>query len=177
MLLDDGRFKCYKCGFPKDLSERCKNKMCKQCFSNYKKDLYRKNPEPTKLKTRAYRIEHRAALKEADVVYNATHKPQIAARVSRWAKANPGKRLEAQQRRRARKRGSQVVRITQEQLAARLSVFDGLCAYCGAPHEHWDHVKPLELGGPHILSNLRPSCARCNLRKGRMPAKEWLFSL
>ncbi|MBT2266408.1 HNH endonuclease [Rhodococcus erythropolis] len=46
---------------------------------------------------------------------------------------------------------------------------------CGGPYQHLDHVKPLSAGGPHMLSNLRPSCADCNLSKGAkwpLPQKE-----
>jgi hypothetical protein len=30
---------------------------------------------------------------------------------------------------------------------------------------HWDHRDPLSLGGAHSISNLRPTHARCNLRR------------
>lgn len=172
-----GSFRCYKCEREWPLSEKCTNKMCKRCFSDYKKRRYREDPEHRARilrKTQEYRADNKERLREADVAWRRDNRDATAVRTSAWAKANPERRLESQQRRRARKRGGQVVRITQSMLSDRLSVFDGLCSYCGGLFEHWDHLKPLELGGPHILANLRPSCAPCNLRKGRMPAKEWL---
>ena len=49
------------------------------------------------------------------------------------------------------------------------------CYICGIPFAevavHLDHVKPLAKGGPHLLSNLRPACELCNLRK----ADRWPF--
>ncbi|WP_410633374.1 HNH endonuclease [Amycolatopsis sp. cmx-4-83] len=38
---------------------------------------------------------------------------------------------------------------------------------CSAPAEHSDHVKPIKLGGWHMLANIRPACARCNRRKNQ----------
>lgn len=172
--LPEGHFRCYKCGDVKVLTEKCRNKMCKKCFSDYKKERYRTNPEPVKKKIAEYRASHKAALYAADKVWRQNNREKIAARFTRWRKANPVKRLLSQAKRRARKRGSQVVPITPAMLEARLAVFGGRCSYCGGPFEHWDHLKPLELGGPHILSNLRPSCAACNVRKGTAPAKEWM---
>lgn len=67
--------------------------------------------------------------------------------------------------RRAQKKLSLHLRFTDVQLAQRMAMFAG-CWMCGGPFEHIDHVKPLAAGGPHILANLRPACAPCNLSKG-----------
>ena len=41
------------------------------------------------------------------------------------------------------------------------------CAYCEADHwDHQDHVVLLSRGGLHHISNVVPSCAACNYRKG-----------
>jgi 5-methylcytosine-specific restriction endonuclease McrA len=41
------------------------------------------------------------------------------------------------------------------------------CAYCElAMASQQDHVRPLSKGGLHTASNVVPSCARCNYRKG-----------
>ncbi|MFI1913471.1 HNH endonuclease [Nocardia sp. NPDC020380] len=47
-----------------------------------------------------------------------------------------------------------------------MAYFGGRCWLCRAPYEAIDHVKPLAQGGAHCLSNLRPICSPCNLRKG-----------
>jgi 5-methylcytosine-specific restriction endonuclease McrA len=42
------------------------------------------------------------------------------------------------------------------------------CFYCSVgSFEQLDHYVPIELGGEHTLANVRPSCARCNIKKGR----------
>ena len=58
------------------------------------------------------------------------------------------------------------VPFTKSELIDRLSMYGHKCWICrDAPYEHLDHVKPLSKGGWHMLSNLRPACARCNLKK------------
>lgn len=82
-----------------------------------------------------------------------------------WAAANRDRRLEYGHRRRAMTRGTQVIPITMDMLAARAAVFGNKCWMCSGPFEQWDHVKPLAKGGPHMLSNLRPACGQCNRAK------------
>ena len=90
-----------------------------------------------------------------------------------YAKANRALIFENARRRRAIKRGATIQRFSMKQLDARMSVFGHRCAYCGGPFEHVDHVKPLSRGGPHCLSNLRPSCASCNLHKLAKHPRDW----
>ena len=46
------------------------------------------------------------------------------------------------------------------------------CEYCQSPERitggplHVEHVTPEAFGGPTVVENLAPSCARCNLLKG-----------
>lgn len=87
--------------------------------------------------------------------------------------ANKAKYFERSKRRLALKKGAMIVRFSTKDLDARMSVFGHRCAYCGGPFEHIDHVKPLSKGGPHCLSNLRPACANCNLRKFAKHPREW----
>lgn len=61
--------------------------------------------------------------------------------------------------------GVPVLNFSIDQLRQRLSMFGFKCWMCGGPFEHMDHTKPLSKGGPHSLSNIRPSCAHCNLSK------------
>src|SRR5690348_1238381 len=56
----------------------------------------------------------------------------------------------------------------------RAAVWDktgGLCWYCGNPTNPYrdfsvDHFVPVKNGGAHLISNLVPSCRRCNGLKG-----------
>lgn len=47
------------------------------------------------------------------------------------------------------------------------------CFYCGRDASHVDHVFPRSRGGSDDLSNLVPSCARCNLSKRDRTPEEW----
>ncbi|MFF7408678.1 HNH endonuclease [Streptomyces lydicus] len=49
----------------------------------------------------------------------------------------------------------------------------GLCAYCDAPAEHLDHIKPIARGGRDVLSNVVPACAPCNGAKGALTLAQW----
>lgn len=91
------------------------------------------------------------------------------ARRAYWS--NPENARDKSARRRACRAGARSIPFTVEQLEARLAYYGFRCWICRAPWEHLDHVKPLSKGGPHMLSNLRPACAECNLSKG----SQWPF--
>lgn len=103
---------------------------------------------------------------------NATPERRAAAvkRAEAWNARQPEYRREVIRRRRARIRSATVVPFTMAQLDARMSMFGHRCWMCGGPFEQVDHVKPVSKGGAHMLCNLRPACAACNLAKnGRWP--------
>ena len=64
--------------------------------------------------------------------------------------------------------GIRYLPYTEQQLAARLSIFRG-CWICAGPKQAIDHVKPLSLKGLDALCNIRPICHSCNSSK----AKRW----
>lgn len=96
----------------------------------------------------------------------ADNKAARLAGVKAYAASDAGKAMyrERRRRRRARRAELLVVPFTQEQLAARMSMFSG-CWICGSAWDTVDHVKPQCSGGAHILANLRPACRSCNSRK------------
>lgn len=72
--------------------------------------------------------------------------------------------------------GGKMLPFTEEQRAARFSMWGGRCWKCGiADATEEDHVKPISKAGWHCLANLRPVCHGCNASKqGRWPlAEEW----
>lgn len=95
-----------------------------------------------------------------------------------WEKSNPERakaiRKLAKARRRARERSAQIVEISSAQLLMRMHAQGNRCVYCDGPFEHVDHLKPLALGGPNCLANLRPACAPCNLSKNDAGALHWI---
>lgn len=91
-----------------------------------------------------------------------------------YRRRHPGKHVEEENRRRARKLGADSREVSQRDLHRLLVRFGGLCGYCQTRrHEHWDHVIPLSRGGRHAIGNLLPSCAKCNLTKRAMFLAEW----
>lgn len=113
------------------------------------------HPERVRASEAAWRARNVAKVKEM----------QSKAR-DKYRRGNLEKFSEASRRRYALKMGAQIGNFTPEQLAQRLSMYCG-CWICKSPEwDHVDHVKPLAKGGPHILANMRPACARCNMSKG-----------
>ncbi len=141
----------------------------------------------------AYQAEYRAArrdkARQTTAKYRAENPDQVRASQQRYRSdpinqeiarerakafrlANPDLRSEYERRRRAAKTSRVVGFVTPQLLAAKISYWAERCWICSAPWEQIDHVKPLSKGGLHMLANLRPICADCNLRK----ASRWPFS-
>jgi 5-methylcytosine-specific restriction endonuclease McrA len=55
-----------------------------------------------------------------------------------------------------------------------LEVFEGLCAYCAATADTWDHIVPVSKGGETRPSNIVPCCRSCNSSKHDSDVWEWL---
>lgn len=73
--------------------------------------------------------------------------------------------------------GGKMIPFTEEERAARFSMWGGRCWKCGiAEATEEDHVKPISKAGWHCLANLRPVCHACNSSKqGRWPLEgDWL---
>lgn len=159
--------------------------MCKACCRAYFAE-YRRGPggerakaylaeyraahrEKARATTARYREEHPDRVRAAQDRYRAdpAHKEIARERATAFRKANPEKRLEYGRRRRARMRASAVGKkvITPEQLAAKRAYWGDRCWMCHGPAGAWDHVKPINRQGAHILANLRPACLPCNTRK------------
>lgn len=115
---------------------------------------YWANPEVRRQKNARYRRENKA--------YWVQHRAQ-----------NREAYRDVQRRRRAAIANTKVSTFAVSDLQARIDYYGNKCWICRGPYEHLDHVKPLSKGGPHMLSNLRPSCAPCNHSKGN----KWPFTI
>lgn len=122
--------------------------------------------------------------RESEKAWRAANKDKIRAKHEREIAKNPNLSRDrywkdpayARQkssRRKAMRRGASIGNITPSGLASRIAYYGGKCWMCGAPYAHLDHVKPLSKGGAHMLANLRPACAPCNLTK----SDKWPFDL
>lgn len=55
-----------------------------------------------------------------------------------------------------------------------------VCAYCGDPAQHWDHLNPFvknkrPTGFLHEAKNLVPACGPCNTSKSGHPWRSWII--
>lgn len=146
--------RCPGCGlvkvaeeFSKRTNRPSRHTRCKQCVRNYSNERYR-------------RLGHDAQRAQD---YYVRNRDRLKAYAAQWAKANPGKRRDQKNRRRAGLGDSP--RISPEKIAERFAFFGGKCWMCGADGSTVDHVKPLSKGGLHLLANLRPACLSCNSAK------------
>ena len=82
--------------------------------------------------------------------------------VKRAARKNedPTKKRDRRMRRRARQDG--VFSPSGAHGSLEVAASAHKCSQCGKRAEHWDHIIPICIGGPHIRENLRALCAACN---------------
>lgn len=102
--------------------------------------------------------------------------PEAAREKARiWARENPEKRRNREQRRRARKLGSDDP-LTNQQWLDILCAHDYRCYYCGRSDRRLqqEHKVPLSRGGAHDCYNVVPACWPCNSRKGARTPEEFL---
>lgn len=112
---------------------------CKECFRSYR--------SANRSRSAAWRAANAGRIRE----YNRAYEPRMRQLVNA---RNAAIRASA-------------LPFTVEQLRQRMSVFGNRCWICKGEYQQVDHVKPINAGGPHILANMRPSCAQCNRRKNK----------
>lgn len=137
-----------------------------------------KNPERSREIKKRYEERHAERLAARKRELYLQNRDTILQQTAQWRMDNMVASREIKRRHRASKRGVFVDRIDVERLEGRMAYFGNRCYICGGPFEHIDHVKPLAAGGPHLLSNLRPACRRCNSKKGtKWPLGDWLEAI
>jgi len=155
----------------KNRAEGTRHSACKPCLAADRRRRYAADPE--RFREQVYRWNranrdrvngHIRAYRHRSPTFQARQRQMWNA----WAREHRSQLQEAQQRRRAAARGSQVEPVDRAAIIAR---DDGTCYLCGSRPKGrdltLDHVIPLMLGGPHAAWNLRVACRRCNSRKGR----------
>jgi 5-methylcytosine-specific restriction endonuclease McrA len=173
---------CSQCGLSKPLTEFYRRSLskdglrsdCKDCAHVRSRRWYEENTEKHREQGRRWvAANHEKRLAVAAKYRDATREA-CRERIAAWAKRNPSKRAEAQERRRSLKLGAEVSPIDRDAIIAR----DGArCHFCGKrcrPSElHLDHLVPLSRGGAHAPENVAVACAACNTASGpgRLPAQ------
>lgn len=95
------------------------------------------------------------------------------ARTKKWQNDNRERRNEGNRERYQRnlEKSREAGRQGQARRRARLKAnptspfINDPCAYCGAPSETWDHVRPVSKGGADHPDNKVRACLRCNQEK------------
>ena len=182
---------CSKCEMDLPLSQYYSNgggrpglrSNCKACVVKQTSANRVANPEFWREYHREYRAGNRERIREHSRAYAARNPEKIMAwreanaeYLKAWRSAQFEANREYSRQRRARLAGSRAVKFSPESLAAKMSYHGNKCWICSGPFEAVDHVKPISKGGPHMLSNLRPSCRSCNSSKGaKWPLEELNF--
>lgn len=96
-----------------------------------------------------------------------------------WRQANPEKEARSSRARQHRRRArlalaNGFMSVSSRDIQLRFDEFNSRCAYCGADcSPTLDHFIPIASGGRHVLSNLLPACATCNLSKSARNPETW----
>lgn len=98
-----------------------------------------------------------------DTVCKECHRSHSRFWTDRWNTADVQRRMRSQLRQDRLRANGGTATVTQVQ--QRFAVWGNACWMCGAPAEHIDHVIAIARGGSGWPANLRPACARCNIRK------------
>jgi 5-methylcytosine-specific restriction endonuclease McrA len=152
---------------------------CKLAHKNYYIAWRKNNPDKVKKMIEKDRTLHKERYLQTVYAWAKTHPERIKEIRKKHNQKNPQRGLKHDRARRARKLGIGHEPYTDKQV---LDTYGSLCHICGiaidltAPRvstkEGWqlglhiDHLIPLSKGGVDNLSNVRPSHAQCNLRKG-----------
>jgi hypothetical protein len=157
-----------------------------------KRKEYRRRPEVAekhRKRSRDYAARNKGKVNEKNRQYQKANKERINEQKKRSRNENREevnkKRREYHKtfgyrafdlRRRSKKfidRGVVIGNVKGIDLKNRFNLFEGCCAYCGDTFGEWDHFIPLCLGGPHLMSNIFPSCISCNSKKAYSDGRKW----
>jgi 5-methylcytosine-specific restriction endonuclease McrA len=145
----------------------------RELINKKKKDYRDNNSEKIKVFAKKHYNKNKVEINRKAIKYQKLH-PEIRKKITRayYLKNKEYYHLKVLERL-ARKQKLTIQKFSVKDLNDRMAVFGFKCAYCGGPFQHIDHVKPMIKNGLHCLSNLRPSCRKCNLSKGSKSLLEW----
>jgi hypothetical protein len=136
-------------------------------------DWCQRNPDRAEQIARRHREKRKPQKREADRLYRLQKPEAYKASIARAKAAKPDLynaiAVQSSLRRRARKRGLPVERVSWKRLRARAG---GRCHLCGktiAGRGTFDHLIPVLRGGAHAEWNLMHAHDRCNKSRGTKP--------
>lgn len=140
----------------------------------YMKQYAIDNADKIRAANKAYRENNKARKKELDKKYREENKEKIAEYKREWIKTEIGKasKRASNHKRDLRTKETNDGTITRRSLVELFIEQDNKCFHCERELDHHakgavhlDHLIPLSKGGCHTISNVRWSCASCNLTK------------
>lgn len=109
----------------------------------------------------------KACTREYDATWYKAHQVESRKAATAYQKAHPEKTREISMRRYARQKATMIEKVDYKAILERDGLWCYLCEKDVEPHEvNFDHVIPLNAGGPHTADNIRVTHAVCNRRKG-----------
>lgn len=162
------------CGTVAAFRRGCRCTACVKASSDYH-TAYRERQGLLKLRASKLASYHKnkSKYKPKHDLWVSNNQTLVAAFRRNWRLKNRNKYIASRLARRRRSRNASG-KATAEQITARMEYFGNACAYCGGPFEHVEHGIPLCRGGTNWPSNLRPSCAICNAKKGKKTVREFI---
>jgi len=184
--------KCSKCKEEKLYEEFYKDKrnprgikyQCKKCVGSHSTKYYKENKAKRKEYAKKYYQENKEYIINKSKSYYKENREAQCARQALYSRNHQEERRKQKRqykhRRRARMLENGIEDFTTKQLNEhwiKKGIDPESCYYCDeGEYEHLDHYVPIVKGGPHFMSNLRPSCASCNRSKHAKDPEEWIAS-
>jgi 5-methylcytosine-specific restriction endonuclease McrA len=134
---------------------------CKNCFSNYRKEFKKNNPDASKKQYIKYK--EKTITRVHDWYQN--NRQRAIDKVTKWRLNNKEKRCIESSNRRASIKSSG--KITLHEWNSVKEFYGNKCLCCGMSDVKLtiDHIKPISLGGAHNINNIQPLCGSCNSHK------------
>jgi 5-methylcytosine-specific restriction endonuclease McrA len=134
------------------------------------------NPEKVTAQRRAYYQAHQEERKAYKRAWSAANRAKETAWHAAYAAKNRARMCEIEGRRRVRKEGNGVLKVSARDWRRMLIRYRNRCAYCGEVRKLvMEHIVPIARGGRHSIGNLLPACRSCNARKHDSLLVEWRY--
>jgi 5-methylcytosine-specific restriction endonuclease McrA len=123
-------------------------------------------------KQREYAAANAERIRLQKLAYRERKRAETTAQRRAWKARNPEKTRMSARAYAHKRRGTPLTGDGREYVAV---LERDVCAYCGAPAEVIDHIRPLALGGSGDWDNLTAACNRCNYAKNAKPLLGFLL--